>query len=338
MTTSATSKSTDLEMKIVPFSRKGKLKQPKRSKAKKRLAIASLTLAGVISGGGIAAAFDLGGLGGLLDTFAPVLSQYTGMDFTKYASYLGTFQNVLGAVQKGGMKNILGAVGSINQSLGVAGLAVPSELAQSVLDSVTENYAKNGGAASGGVSVSNRGQRALNHAQNVAHRAYIESVLGTEGQENLKKGVEGSADLVKSAAEIAAKAAKSNVSQKKLDAIVAGQVILAAGNAQTYGKLTEIQINGVQQTEIQSGILEYLTHDKTAKTLSVAASRRSSTTASGVFAGLAGASPGSSSSSTAQVASDPSMTGDPSKVNQYFSQVYEPTTATVSTTQAVPKF
>jgi hypothetical protein len=228
----------------------------------------------------------LGGLTGLLDTIAPVLSDY-GLDITKYAGYLNTFQNVLTATQQGGLNNILGAVGSLNQSIGDAGLVVPSKLASGILDSVTANYSGRGGR-SNGVGITRAQDRALLHAQNVSTRAYIESVLGEEGQGNIKKGVQGSGDLVKSASEIATKGAKSNVSQKKLDAIAAIGVVGVASQAQIYGKLTEIQINGVQQTQTLAGLLEATTNDRTAKILGDAGSSNGRRQAGSVFAGLAG--------------------------------------------------
>jgi hypothetical protein len=311
----------------------------------KRMAIAPITLCMIIGGSGVAAAFDLGFLGGFLDTMAPVLKDYTDLDISKYAGYLDTFNNVLSSVEKGGIKNILGAVGSINRSLGDSGVVIPSKLASDVLNVVSEKYASGGSNTLAGIGQSNAGQRALDHAQNVSHRAYVESVLGKEGQGNIKKGVEGSADLVKSSAEIAQKGAKSTVSQKKLDAIALGQVILAAGNAQLYGKLTEIQINGVQQTEIETGLLEYFTHDRTAKTLGSAASSISISTSSGVFSGLAAKSPDSTDSGitkvpvsdtqTATIAPPPTTT-KPDLINDYFNQNYNPTDRNFGTTQGVP--
>jgi hypothetical protein len=320
----------------------------KRSKKKKRLTIIALTTAGVLGGGGVAVAFDLGGLSGLLDTFAPVLSQYTGMDITKYAGYLTTFQSVMGAVKTGSMNGILSAVGSINKSLGDSGVVIPSKLASDVLDTVTAKYATDGKSTTG-VGFTNASDRALAHAQNVSHRAYVESVLGEEGQKNIKAGVQGSGDLVKSASDIASKGIKATISQKKLDAIIGGQVILTAGNAQTYGKLTEIQINGAQQTEIQSGILEYLTHDKTSKTLGSTLTQNGSSQAAGVFAGLAAPAPtqaevASSSQGGGTASSNTQATGDLGQYNKYYNPisgtVQNPavTNALTPTDTGVPKF
>jgi hypothetical protein len=241
-----------------------------------------------------ATAFDLSGFSGILDTVAPVLSSYTSLDINKYAGYFNTFQSVLGAVQKGNVNSILGAVGSINQSLGDSGVVIPSKLASDVLDAVTLNYSTDGSGTNGGgktlrgAGYENASDRALTHAQNVSHRAYVESVLGEEGQKNIKKGVEGSGDLVKSSAEIAQNVAKTKISQKKLDGIAAGQTIIVAGNAQNYGKLTELQINAVQQTEIQSGILEQMTRDRTAKNLDRAGSSQRVSQSGSVFAAVAG--------------------------------------------------
>jgi hypothetical protein len=248
--------------------------------------VVAIALLGVVGGGSAAAAFDLGGLSGFLDTVAPVLQNYGVSDISKYAGYLNTFQNVVSVVKKGSLNNVLSTVGSINKSIGESGFTIPSKLATDILDSVSANYTGKGGA--NGVGVVGAQDRALIHAQNVAHRAYVESVMGEEGQANIKKGVEGSGDLVKSAAEIQAKGAKSNISQKKLDAGNAIGVMNVAMGAQNYGLLTEIKINGAQQTEIQSGILEHLTGDKTAKTLSDAGARASQRQAGSVFAGLAG--------------------------------------------------
>jgi hypothetical protein len=241
-----------------------------------------------------ASAFDLSGLSGILDTVAPVLSSYTSLDINKYAGYFKTFESVLGAVQKGNVNSILGAVGSINQSLGDSGVVIPSKLATDVLDAVTLNYAPDGSGTNGGgktlrgAGYENASDRALNHAQNLSHRGYVESVLGEEGQKGIKKGVEGSGDLVKSSAEIAQNVAKTKISQKKLDGIAAGQTLIVAGNAQNFGKLTELQINGVMQTEIQSGILEQMTRDRTAKNLDRAGSNKRVSHSGSVFAGLAG--------------------------------------------------
>lgn len=260
--------------------------QKKKSYKFKKTKIAAIVFAGFVVTGSGASAFDLGGFGGLLDTVAPVLSQYTGLDITKYAGYFKTFENVLSAVQGGGMKGILSAVGSINQSLGDSGIVIPSKLVQSTLDVVTAEYTAKG-RSTGGSSYIRASDRAIAYAQNLSHRAYVESVLGEEGQKNIKAGVQGSGDLVKSASEIAGKGVKATISQKKFDALLGLGVLNQVGHANTFGKLTEIQINGTQQTEIQSGILEYLTNDKTSKTLSARMNGYGVTQSSGILAGLA---------------------------------------------------
>ncbi len=258
--------------------------------SKKLFAILTISSAGVLIGSSAALAFDLGGLSGLLDTVAPVLSQYSELNITKYAGYLKSFDSVLSAVKTGKMDSILSAVGNINNSLGESGVVIPSKLATDVLNSVSAKYSSNGKTPSG-IGFVKAGDRALSHAQNVSHRAYVESELGEEGQKNIKAGIQGSGDLVKSASDLASKGIKATISQKKFDAMLGQGVVLAAGQAQTYGKLTQIQINGVQQTEIQSGILEHLTGDRTAKTLGAQASINGSSQSSGILSGLAGPTP-----------------------------------------------
>jgi hypothetical protein len=281
-----------------------KTEQPK-GKSKKLLSILTISSASLLISGNAALSFDLGGLSGLLDTVAPVISQYSELDITKYAGYLKSFDSVLSAVKTGKMDSILSAVGNINNSLGDSGVVIPSKLATEVLNSVSAKYSSNGKNPSG-IGFVKAGDRALSHAQNVSHRAYVESVLGEEGQKNIIAGIQGSGDLVKSASDLASKGIKATISQKKFDAMLGQGVIQAAGQAQIYGKLTEVQINGAQQTEIQSGILEHLTGDRTAKTLGAQASINGSSQSSGIFAGLAGPAP---SKNEAQKASDETVKG-----------------------------
>jgi hypothetical protein len=286
------------------------LTKPNVRRKSKKMVLVALTSAAFFTGGTAAVAFDLGGLSDLLNTVSPVLSQYTGLDITKYAGYLTTFQNVVKGITKGGLNNVLTAVGSINKSLGDSGVVIPSKLASDVLNSITAQYASKGQSTTG-VGFTNASDRAIAHAQNLSHRAYVESVLGEEGQQNIKAGVQGSGDLVNSAAQIAKKGIASTISQKKLDALIGQGVILATGNAQNFGKLTELQINAVQQTEIQTGILEHLTGDKTAKRLSATISQNGSAQSSGVFTGLAGAAPTKNEVLSTLQQSDPNPNIDP---------------------------
>jgi hypothetical protein len=302
-----------------------------KRKSKKFFAILTLSSAGVFIGSTAALAFDFGGLSGLLDTVAPAISQYSELDITKYAGYLKTFDSVLSSAKTGKMDNILSAVGNIHNSLGDSGVVIPSKLASEVLDAVSAKYSSNGRNLSG-IGFVKAGDRALSHAQNVSHRAYVESVLGEDGQKNIKEGIQGSGDLVKSSSDLASKGIKATVSQKKFDAMLGQGVINSAGQAKIYGKLTEIQINGAQQTEIQSGILEHLTGDRTAKTLGAQASINGSSQSSGILAGLAGPAP--SKDDVAQQTNNYAANG------QDYSQAYglSPDISVTTTDMGVPKF
>jgi hypothetical protein len=306
--------------------------QPKgKRKSKKLLTIVTLSSASLFVGGTAALAFDFGGLSGLLDTVAPVISQYSELDITKYAGYLKTFGSVLSSVKTGKMESILGAVGNIHNSLGDSGVVIPSKLATEVLDAVSSTYSNNGKSLSG-VGFVKAGDRALSHAQNVSHRAYVESVLGEEGQKDIKEGIQGSGDLVKSASDLASKGIKATISQKKFDAMLGQGVVQTVGQAKIYGKLTELQINGAQQTEIQSGILEHLTGDRTSKMLGTQASVIGSSQSSGILAGLAGPAP--SKDAVAQKTNDYVSSG------QDYSQAYglSPDSSVTATDTGVPNF
>jgi hypothetical protein len=307
-----------------------KLTSKKKHRGLKIVGLAGVAFFGVNAG---AYAFSLGGLSGLLDTVAPVLSQYTSMDITKYAGYLHTFESVVGAVQGRSMNSILGAVGDLGASLGDAGLVKPSTLAAGVFESIQTNYSSRGKNLSG-VGFERSADRALAHAQNLETRTYLESVFGDQGQKNIKAGVEGSADLVKSASEIVSKGAKSNISQKKLDAIAAVGLIGVAGNSQIYGKLTEIQIINGQQLKVSSLIAENLTKDRTSKFLGDTGSRAGRKQSGSVFAALSGPSQLTNPVVTeAASISGPAATTDQSFVSSSpnYQRLYGDTTAEVST-------
>jgi hypothetical protein len=273
-------------------------------------------------------AFSLGGLSGLLDTVAPVISQYTGMDITKYAGYLSTFESVAGAVQSRSFNSILGAAGDVGATLGEAGLIKPSSLAANVFQAVQANYSSRGKSLSG-AGFERSADRALTYAQNQETRAYLESVFGEQGQKNIKEGVKGSGDLVKAAGDIAEKGAKSNVSQKKLDAIAGIGVVGVVGQSQIYNKLTEIHITNGQQLKVSALIAENLTKDRTSKFLGETGARSNRKTSGSVFAALAGPSQSTSSGASGETSTTASSP-ETSSTSTRYQQLYGDSSAEVS--------
>ena len=262
--------------------------QPKRS-TKKRLLITASSVCLAFVGANAAIALDLGGIGGLLQSASPVISQYTSLDITKYAGYLQSATKVLSSLKSGSLTAIAGAVGQINNSLGDAGVTIPSKLAADVLNSVSSVYAARpqSGSIIGTGAVS-AGERAVRHAENVSHRVAIEAAIGQEGQAAIKQSVEGSAQLAAQSAQIAQKCSSSTVSQDILKCMSDQNAITAAGLTQLHDEAIQNRLNGVTQTEILAGVKEAMDGDANARLIERDAARIGTVSSAGVFAGLAG--------------------------------------------------
>jgi hypothetical protein len=276
-----------------------------RKRGKKALTVSTIVLTTIAGGAVAASAADFGGLVNLV---SPVISQYTEQDISQYASYLSTFGNVVSSVQSG---DYISAASSIGYTLGDAGVQIPTQLTQNVKKSVETNYANRKIGGTYGVSKSMSQDYTQKTAENATHRAYIESVLGTEGQSNIKKSLEAGSSLAKNTSELATSSSKSTTSQKILQNISSQLAVDTVANAQLHSELVQMRIGQTQQTEILSGIKETADENEISKETAQLGQTAASDGSSGVFAGLATRSSGSSSASasveTAKSASSQSL-------------------------------
>ncbi len=247
-----------------------------------------------------AAAFGFGDIAGIVESFAPFLSNVVGETFSNILQNSASFA---GALAQGDFQ---GATQVAMGALGDYGVIGQGELKEEVRLAQLVQYGQ-GNTPDYGGGVTAAQYQGIDDAQDVTAEAYAASVLGKDAQTRLLKSGEGTANSVQASIGMAKASGKSKVSQvifKNISAQLAVNAVLAGqqlSESRDHGMVLKQALATL--SDLRANQNRYKRLDRSNRNRTV---RRSAQSA-GLFAGVVGGEEINSSESYATSDPTPGM-------------------------------